>query len=289
MLKAALIDLDGTMVRAHLELTSRVRSAVRRLAQRIPVSIVSSRDHILVRRFSEEIGLSALQISEGGARIFDPATGETPWFKTFRRDDAEEITKYLDQHGHAYSGVDGDRAIDATAEIQEWRVSRITAISLTPERAKEIAAVFGDMPEVHTSLIVRIDNGDWMVDFTHAEATKETAVVRYAELMGIDASEVAGIGDSYNDLPLLNACGLRPAGCHGERGARGEGRGPLHCADGGRGRARRGDRRVPYAFAGRAKRRGLDLAAKLQRFEQVVRPVVGMEVGNAPYAGPDES
>ena len=211
MLKAALIDLDGTMVRAHLELTSRVRSAVRRLAQRIPVSIVSSRDHLVVRRFSEEIGLSALQVSEGGARIFDPATGETPWFKTFRRKDAEAIAEYLDRHGHAYSGVDGDRAIDATAEIQEWRVSRITAISLTPERAREIAAVFGVMPEVHTSLIVRIDNGDWMVDFTHAEATKETAVARYAELMGIDASDVAGIGDSYNDLPLLNACGLRVA------------------------------------------------------------------------------
>ncbi len=199
------------MVRAHLVLAPRVRSAVRRLAERIPVSIVSSRDHIVVRRFAEEIGLGALQISEGGARIFNPATGKTPWFKAFNRADAEAITGYLDRHGHAYSGVDGDRAVNCTAEIREWRVSRITAISLTPERAREIAALFGEAPEVHTSIIVRIDNGDWMVDFTHAEATKETAVVRYAELMGIEPSEVAGVGDSYNDLPLLNACGIRVA------------------------------------------------------------------------------
>lgn len=211
MLKAALIDLDGTMVRAHLELTPRVRSAVRRLAERIPVSIVSSRDHIVVRRFSEEMGLGALQISEGGARIFDPATGDTPWFKTLERADAEAITGYLDEHGHAYSGVDGDRAINSTAEIREWRVSRVTAISLTPERAKEIGTLFGKMQGVHASLIVRIDNGEWMVDFTHADATKETAVVRYTELMGLDPSDVAGVGDSYNDLPLLNACGLRIA------------------------------------------------------------------------------
>ena len=67
------------------------------------------------------------------------------------------------------------------------------------------------MPGVHTSVIVRIDNGDWMVDFTHADATKETAVLRYAELMGIDRAEVAGAGDSYNDLPLLRACGMRVA------------------------------------------------------------------------------
>ncbi len=211
MLKAALIDLDGTMVRAHLALAPRVRSAVSRLAQRIPVSIVSSRDHIVVRRFSAEAGLRALQISEGGARIFDPATGETPWLKTLSRGDAEAITGYLDRHGHAYSGVDGDRAIGSTAEIHEWRVTRITAISLTPERAREIAATYGELSEVHTSVIVRIDNGDWMVDFTHAEATKETAVHRYAELLGIDRAEVAGAGDSYNDLPLLRACGLRIA------------------------------------------------------------------------------
>ena len=199
------------MVRAHLVLAPRVRSAVSRLAQRIPVSIVSSRDHIVVRRFAAKAGLSALQISEGGARIFDPTTGETPWLKALSRRDAEAIIGYLDGRGHAYSGVDGDRAIGSTAEIREWRVTRITAISLTPERAKEIAAMFGEMPGVHTSVIVRIDNGDWMVDFTHADATKETAVLRYAELMGIDRAEVAGAGDSYNDLPLLRACGMRVA------------------------------------------------------------------------------
>ena len=44
-----------------------------------------------------------------------------------------------------------------------------------------------------------------------AAATKATAVVRYADLNGISPSEVIAAGDSFNDLPLLQACGLKIA------------------------------------------------------------------------------
>ena len=211
MLKAALVDLDGTLVRAHLVLAPRVEDAVGQLARRIPVSIVSSRDHVVVARFATRLGLEAPQISEGGARIFDPTTGETPWLKPMAPEDAATIADYLDRHGHAFSGVDVDREVGSTEAITDWRVTRITAISLTPPQAREIAARFGELPGVHTVVIVRIDNGDWMVDFTHAEATKATAVGRYAEILGIDPSQIVGAGDSYNDLPLLEACGLKIA------------------------------------------------------------------------------
>ncbi len=209
--KAMLVDMDGTLVRAHLELTPRVEDAVHALARRIPVGIVSSRDHVVVRRFAQRLGLDSLQVSEGGARIFHPESGETPWFQPMGRADAEDVTQFLDEHGLAFSGVDGDRTVSSTADIREWRVCRITAISLTPDQARRTASRFGARPNVHTAIIVRIDNGDWMVDFTHADATKATAVGRYAGLLGLEPSEIIGAGDSYNDLPLLDACGLRIA------------------------------------------------------------------------------
>ena len=47
--------------------------------------------------------------------------------------------------------------------------------------------------------------------FSHAEATKQHAVLKYAELMGIKTEEIIGIGDGYNDFALLMACGLKVA------------------------------------------------------------------------------
>ena len=206
--KALLMDLDGTLARAFLKITPRVVEAVGRVAELVPVGIVSSRDYTVVGRVAREIGLRSLQISEGGARIFDPGTGESRWLQAMAPPDSRSVISFLDESGLSFSAVDGDIVAGSTAEITSWNVTRITATSLTPAQAREIAARFGTLPGIHTAVIVRIDNGDWMVDFTHAQASKAAAVGRYAELHGIAPSQVIAAGDSFNDLPLLQACGL---------------------------------------------------------------------------------
>ena len=209
--KALLIDLDGTLARAFLYVAPRVAQAVRMAAKELTVSIVSSRDYKVVGELADNLELRSLQISEGGARIFDPETRESPWLCCLTPGDAQRIVAFLERNNLPFSAVDGDNRVETSREITDWRVTRITAISLTPDQAKDIAGRFGALAEVHTSVIVRIDNGDWMVDFTHAAATKATAVVRYADLNGIEPSQIIAAGDSFNDLPLLEACGLRIA------------------------------------------------------------------------------
>ncbi len=49
----------------------------------------------------------------------------------------------------------------------------------------------------------------WQI--TSASATKKTAVTRVARLLGISSEEIAGIGDGYNDISLLEACGYKVA------------------------------------------------------------------------------
>jgi len=206
--KAFLIDLDGTLARADLYVAPRVAEAVRRVARRLLVSIVSSRSHNTAVKFANMLGLEALQISDGGARIFDPKTLEASWLRSLEAGDARSVMTFLESQSLPFSAVDGDTDVRAMSEVKEWRVTRITATSLTPDQAKSIAARFGAVEGIHTSKIIRIDNGDWMVDFTHATATKATAVARYADLNGIDTSQIIAAGDSFNDVPLLQACGL---------------------------------------------------------------------------------
>ncbi|MBM3947963.1 MAG: HAD-IIB family hydrolase [SAR202 cluster bacterium] len=209
--RALLVDCDGTLAPANMKVTLRVRTSVQELAKRLPVCIVSSRDHHDIGTLATSLGLTAPQVSEGGARIFDPATGQTLWRRTLEPDDARAIAGFLHDSGLEFSAVDGAKRVRSQADIAEWDMTRVTATSLTPTQAQEIAARFGEWPTVHTALIIRTDNGHWMVDFTHAEVTKASAAQRLAALLGAEPSQLIAAGDSFNDLPLLQACGLRIA------------------------------------------------------------------------------
>ena len=208
--KALLVDLDGTLARPFLYVSPRVTEAVKRANEVLAVAIVSSREHEVVSEIANRLDLRALQISEGGGRIFDPVTQESPWFFTLATDDAQRIISFLERNEVPFSAVAGRESVETMRDVTDWRISRISATKLTQPQAEDIARRFGAMKGVHTTVIVRIDNGDWMVDFTHAEATKATAVRRFAELNGIEPSQIIAAGDSHNDIALLEACGLIP-------------------------------------------------------------------------------
>jgi len=46
---------------------------------------------------------------------------------------------------------------------------------------------------------------------TAALANKNAAVLKVAKMLGISTTEIIGIGDGYNDFPLLEACGYKVA------------------------------------------------------------------------------
>jgi hydroxymethylpyrimidine pyrophosphatase-like HAD family hydrolase len=48
-------------------------------------------------------------------------------------------------------------------------------------------------------------------DITSEKATKYLAVHRLAKLLEIRPQQIVGVGDGYNDYPLLTACGYKVA------------------------------------------------------------------------------
>ena len=49
------------------------------------------------------------------------------------------------------------------------------------------------------------------IEVSNADATKLHGIVEVAELFGIQTHEMIGVGNGYNDFPLLMACGLKIA------------------------------------------------------------------------------
>jgi HAD superfamily hydrolase (TIGR01484 family) len=199
----------------QMRVTPKVRAKITALADQIPVGIVSSRDHHDVGWLAADLGFGAPQVSEGGARIFRVGVKRPLWIKSMVAEDARSIVRFLEERRHTFDAVDGNRRVSCAEDIDTWQVTRITANSLTSGQAKSIVIEIGDaLANVHTAVIIRTDNGDWMVDFTHAGANKASATIEFARLVGITPAEIVGIGDGYNDLPLLEACGLAVAMGH---------------------------------------------------------------------------
>ena len=51
-------------------------------------------------------------------------------------------------------------------------------------------------------------NGFWAVDYTRCQVDKAAAALHLAGMYQVDAGDIMAAGDSYNDIPLLQMCGL---------------------------------------------------------------------------------
>ena len=85
---------------------------------------------------------------------------------------------------------------------------------LSTIQLRKVAAHFRTNLNLHVVKASLPYNGLWAVDFTRVGANKATAVRELARMLGTKPEMMIAVGDSYNDLVLLEACGLRIAMGH---------------------------------------------------------------------------
>ena len=205
-----LVDLDGTLLAVDT-VSPRVAQAVRRVNELLPVSIASGRRSSDVIHYARELGLTAPQISNGGATLLEPADGSILWNRALPPARAREIIARLDRAAVNFIATHpaGDAA--AAAEIVHWDLTRISAMDIPEADADALAAAFAGYADLNVVKVYLHYNGWWAVDFTAAGVDKGAAARELAKRLGVEPSQFIAAGDSYNDLPLLQAAGLRIA------------------------------------------------------------------------------
>ena len=210
-IKAAILDLDGTLIGPGESVSPVVDSAVRRLAQLVPVAIATGREASDVIRYAKGLGLATPQICDGGATILDLATGEHIWRRPLKPKSAQRVMERLKTMGTAFIATHRAGSFRDHSQVTHWGLTRISALDMHEEDAAELAAGFDLEDHVQTVKVFLPYNGLWAVDFTLRGVDKALAATELAQWWGVSMEDVAGAGDSYNDLPLLNACGWRIA------------------------------------------------------------------------------
>ncbi|MDA1188634.1 MAG: HAD family hydrolase [Chloroflexi bacterium] len=212
---ALLLDLDGTIIGPNEGITRSVETAIRRVSEQVPVSIVTGREPYDVLRFSRQLGLARPQVCDGGASVLDPATGEYLWRTPIPLEAAREVLAALNGQSTAFIATHQTGVVTheshgrGLGEPPDY--NRISALDLSREGAEALAGRFKGHRQVSVALAYLPYNTLWAVDFTRTGVNKAAGARKLAELLGTTLEATAMVGDSYNDLPLFESCGVRVA------------------------------------------------------------------------------
>ncbi len=152
-------------------------------------------------------------ILDNGARVYNPAENKYIWESLLPKEISRQVldvfVRFKDLH--IIVTDDGVRLEDIS-KIKDWRISKILALGVTPVKAEELVSELRSIQNIHvTRSISGTGEKSQSVHVTNFDATKQVAVGKLLEFMDIKKEEVIGIGDSYNDFPLLMASGLKVA------------------------------------------------------------------------------
>ena len=203
-----LVDLDGTLMETDT-ISSRVAEAIARVSALVPVAIATGRRASDVVDYARRLGLTAPQICNGGATLLDPANGKNLWNSHLPQHRAREIVGLAAEREINFIATHPEGDSVCLSEIHSWDLTRISVMDISEAEADELIALFKPAPELNVVKVYLHYNGLWAVDFTAAGIHKGEAVKRWAAMLGVCPKQLIAAGDSFNDLPMLEATGYR--------------------------------------------------------------------------------
>ena len=208
LILAAALDLDGTVIGPDENISPAVHEAIVRLAERIHVFIATGREPADVLRYANELGLTTPQLCDGGANILDPVQGVSTWTAPLGPVNAEAVVTRLREMGSAFVATHASGTASTFDDVPDWDLIRVSALDLDEDTADALATEFRRNKNMYVIKAVLPYNGLWAVDFTLAGVDKASGIARVGQTLGVNPTNMVAVGDSYNDLPMLEACGF---------------------------------------------------------------------------------
>ena len=218
------LDLDGTLLDARDGISTVNRRAVRRaLASGVRVVLVTGRGADAAARVVHELNLNLPAICAHGALTKDFLSGRTLGHIPVPLAHALPMVRYAEDHGLDVAVYLEERFLrmqGTTLHMEDmrgphWREVRSVSEALTfaptflrfmgRRAAQRMREVFAHLP-LHFKNEVWGDFEECAV--TSPDATKEQALARLCGDLEIPAARVLAIGDSRNDVPMLQWAGI---------------------------------------------------------------------------------
>ncbi|CAN5159546.1 Cof-type HAD-IIB family hydrolase [soil metagenome] len=226
--KIIFCDFDGTLVGKDVQLSPRLKKAILAWEKKGHLfSLATGRifaGH--VQRIADELQLNSPQVSMGGAQIVDPIKREVIYEDLMPDDAVKKLIEILTEKNiyfwaekdfaiYNYAGAPRhvSNAIVPHKKLAGLPLHNIPKIGIKPTTDAEIhfieEAIVDMFPSLH---VIRAGSSFGLVyDVTAAEASKHSGVLKVISLLDIPRENTIGIGDGYNDFPLLTVAGYKVA------------------------------------------------------------------------------
>lgn len=226
-IKLIAIDIDGTLITPDKSITPRVREILRYVEDKgIMVSLVTGRLYPTCKKYAFELGLSGPCVIYQGAMIIDHRTDKVLYELRIPKDKALEIIRYSREHNLALN-VYMDQFTFYTEKPNQYSIldAQLNEVELQVVKDLEeilvndpLKLMFVDDPEIISKLEEKFSNLDkelvaltslpQFLEIVNKNATKASALKWIADRFNIKREEVMAIGDSHNDIPMLEWAGI---------------------------------------------------------------------------------
>ncbi len=221
MYSALITDLDGTVV----ALASNGVDIDEQTAQAVQAAIdngklitcATGREWEEAEPIIRKLGIVTPCIIEGGTRIVEPLSGRTVWQKAFETGGSERVLKILysiTDQGILMHSADRKRSpLALQTQLPSDNLRFIYLLAVSQEVAERICNQINQTDSAEVAHLTPSWYGNGFIDvhITHREATKEHAIAVWQKLYGLAPQDTVGMGDSGNDIPIFESCGLKVA------------------------------------------------------------------------------
>lgn len=211
--KALILDLDGTTIPNSKKgmPSDKVRISIAQACKKVHVGIATSRCYTITHHIIDHLSLSGPSILSGGGKVMMFPEKEIVFQRPIANKDVKAVCSVLGKFDKRFYICDDDIDMQYKESYIPNKVYQIFKTRVSPSEADEIIKKLNNISTIATHRIPDWTPGKFSITINHAEATKQHGIFEVAKILGIETHEIIGVGDGYNDFPLLMACGLKVA------------------------------------------------------------------------------
>ncbi|EGO62544.1 Cof-type HAD-IIB family hydrolase [Acetonema longum] len=220
------IDLDDTLLDHQTKVSPRAVEAIRQaMAQGVTVTVATGRMYASALPYARQLNLDVPLITYNGALIKACLSGEVLYHRTIERELAAEIMElfrardwyiqsYVDDVLYVREVNDQARAYEASAKVKAVPLGESFYTEALPPtkmlalaRPEEIREQYRVVKQHFGGRLYAAVSKPTYLEMTHPAVNKGIALSYLAQKLGVDRREVMAIGDSQNDLDMIEFAG----------------------------------------------------------------------------------
>ena len=221
------IDLDDTLLDNRQQVSPRTRTTLQQAMRKgVAVTIATGRMFQSALPFAAEIGIELPLITYNGALIRQRLTGETIFHRPIDTGLAQELAdlfrqhnwylqKYVDDQLYVTDLDENARFYADYAKVEAiplgndfYRMAEAPTKMLSMGEPEELAAISAELTARYGGRLYLASSKKRYLEMVDARVNKGQALDFLAGRLGILQSEVMAIGDSMNDLDMIEYAGV---------------------------------------------------------------------------------